>query len=204
MDIKTPGITKDIIKHALTHSKEACLKVLQHMEETIAEPRKDLSKYAPRIVTIQIKPERIKDVIGPGGRTIRDIIEKTGVRIDIEDSGKVNIASQDKESSRRAIQFIESLTQEAEVGKLCRGVVKRITNYGAFVEIFPGTDGLIHISQLAKERVHNVSDVLSEGDQVLVKIIEVDRQGRIKLSRKEALDEQERINVDTPDEQAGS
>jgi len=191
MDIKIPGITKEILGEALSQAKEACLEVLDHMQGVIAAPRKDLSVYAPRIVTIQIKPERIKDVIGPGGRTIREIIEKTGVRIDIEDSGKVNIASTDRESAQQAIRLIESLTQEAEVGKIYQGVVKKITNYGAFVEIFPGMDGLIHISQLAKERVENVSDILSEGDEVWVKIIEVDRQGRIKLSRREALESSE-------------
>lgn len=191
MDIKIPGITKEILGAALSQAREACLELLDHMEGVIAAPRKDLSVYAPRIVTIQIKPERIKDVIGPGGRTIREIIEKTGVRIDIEDSGKVNIASTDRESAQQAIRLIESLTQEAEVGKIYQGVVKKITNYGAFVEIFPGMDGLIHISQLAKERVENVSDILSEGDEVWVKIIEVDRQGRIKLSRREALESSE-------------
>ncbi len=188
MDIKIPGITKDILGTALFQARDACLQVLDHMRAVIPAPRRELSRYAPRIVTIQIKPERIKDVIGAGGKTIREIIDKTGVRIDIEDSGKVHIASSDKQRADQAIRLIESLTQEAEVGKVYQGVVKKITTYGAFVEIFPGTDGLIHISQLAKERVENVSDVLSEGDEVWVKIIEVDRQGRIKLSRKEALE----------------
>ncbi len=191
MDIKVPGITRDVVEAALGQARQACLEILDHMAGTIAAPRGDLSRYAPRIIAIQIKPERIRDIIGPGGRTIRDIIDRTGVRIDIEDSGRVQIASADPERAQRAIGLIESLTQEAEVGKVYQGIVKRITSYGAFVEIFPGTDGLVHISQLAHERVNSVSDILSEGDEVWVKIIDVDPQGRIKLSRKEALDEQQ-------------
>ncbi len=189
MDIKIGGVTREIMKEALYQAREGRLLILKKMEEAIAAPRSEISEYAPRILTIYVKQERIKDVIGPGGKNIKGIVLETGVKIDIDDSGKVDIASVDEEAAKKAIAMVRQLTQEAEVGKLYMGTVKKITDFGAFVEIFPGTDGLVHISQLAPERVKSVRDVLKEGDEVLVKVIEVDRAGKIRLSRKEALGE---------------
>jgi polyribonucleotide nucleotidyltransferase len=191
MDLKISGISEQTLQNALEAARKACLHILDHMRDTIPQPRAEISLFAPRIVTMQIKQEKIRDVIGAGGRTVREIIEKTGVKIDIEDSGRIVIASPNLEKVQEACRLIELITQEAEVGKIYRGTVKKITNFGAFVEIFPGTDGLVHISQLSRERVHAVTDVLSEGDEVLVKIIDVDSQGRIKLSRKDAVDEEQ-------------
>lgn len=187
MDIKITGVTKDILRQAIYQAKEGRLHILKKMKEAISSPRTELSVYAPRIITIYVKQEKIKDVIGPGGKNIKGIIEKTGVKIDIDDSGKVNIASSDDEAAQKALAIIKELTQEAEVGKIYLGKVRKIMDFGAFVEIFPGTDGLVHISQISEERVKDVKDVLKEGDEVLVKVLEVDRQGKIRLSRKEAL-----------------
>lgn len=187
MDIKITGVTKDILRQAIYQAKEGRLHILKKMKEAISSPRTELSVYAPRIITIYVKQEKIKDVIGPGGKNIKGIIEKTGVKIDIDDSGKVNIASSDDEAAQKAITIIKELTQEAEVGKIYLGKVRKIMDFGAFVEIFPGTDGLVHISQISEERVKDVKDVLKEGDEVLVKVLEVDKQGKIRLSRKEAL-----------------
>jgi len=159
------------------------------MEKCLDKSREEISTYAPRIITITVHQDKIRDVIGPGGKNIRAIVEKTGAKIDIEDSGEIKIASADEDAADMAIAMIRDLTQEAEVGKIYLGKVQKIMDFGAFVEIFPGTDGLVHISQLAHERVRNVRDVLKEGDEVLVKVLEVDRQGKIKLSRKDALDE---------------
>jgi len=159
------------------------------MKETISEPRKDLSRHAPRIVTINVKQEKIRDIIGPGGKTIRNIIDQTGVKIDIEDSGLVKLASPNYESLEKAINLIKKITQEVELGGIYTGKVKKILSFGAIVEIFPGTDGLIHISQIADTRVKAVSDILKEGEEVLVKVIDIDPQGRIRLSRKAALKE---------------
>jgi len=160
------------------------------MAKALATPRKEISKYAPRITTIMIRPEFIKNVIGPGGKVIKDIIARTGASIDIQDDGQVAIASPNSEGVEQAIKMIRALTQEAEVGKTYLGTVRRIMEFGAFVEIFPGTDGLVHISDLANSRVKKVEDVLKEGDEVLVKVVSVDRSGKIRLSRKEALAEQ--------------
>ena len=187
MDIKITGVTKEILRQAIYQAKEGRLHILKKMKEAISSPRTELSVHAPRIITIYVKQEKIKDVIGPGGKNIKGIIEKTGVKIDIDDSGKVNIASSDDEAAQKAIAIIKELTQEAEVGKIYLGKVRKIMDFGAFVEIFPGTDGLVHISQLSEERVKDVKDILKEGDEVLVKVLEVDRQGKIRLSRKEAL-----------------
>ncbi|MEW6440709.1 MAG: polyribonucleotide nucleotidyltransferase [bacterium] len=189
MDLKISGISEQTLKDALEDARKACLHVLDHMLKVLPQPREEISLFAPRILTMQIKQEKIRDVIGAGGRTVRDIIERTGVKIDIEDSGRIVIASPNLEKAREACQLIELITQEAEIGKIYRGVVKKITNFGAFVEIFPGTEGLVHISQLSRERVNAVTDVLAEGDEVMVKIIDVDGQGRIKLSRKDALED---------------
>jgi polyribonucleotide nucleotidyltransferase len=187
MDIKIGGLTKDILRDALYQAKEARLEILQKMSEAIAAPRKELSSFAPRIITITVKQEKIKDVIGPGGKNIKFITSETGVKIDINDSGEVNIASSDEEAINKAIAIIKELTQEAEIGKVYSGKVRRIVDFGAFVEIFPGTDGLVHISQLSEERVRSVSDVLKEGDEIQVKVLDIDNQGRIRLSRKAVL-----------------
>jgi polyribonucleotide nucleotidyltransferase len=159
------------------------------MAAVIAAPRPQLSMHAPRILTIRINPDKIREVIGPGGKVIRGIIERTGANIDIEDDGRINIASADEKAAQAAIEIIRGITAEAEVGKIYRGKVKKITDFGAFVEILPGTDGLVHISQIAEQRIKSVSDVLREGEEILVKVTEIDKQGRVKLSRREALRE---------------
>jgi len=187
MDIKIGGVTAQIMREALYQAREGRLLILKKMEEAILKPREALSVYAPRIVTIQVRTDKIKDVIGPGGKNIKAIVQETGVKINVEDDGRVNIASVDEDAVKRAIEMVRRLTQGAEVGKLYMGKVRKIMDFGAFVEIFPGTDGLIHISQLSQERVKDVRDVLKEGDEVLVKVIDVDKDGKIKLSRKEAL-----------------
>ncbi|MEE8575117.1 MAG: polyribonucleotide nucleotidyltransferase, partial [Thermodesulfobacteriota bacterium] len=189
MDIKIGGVTQEIMKNALYQARDGRMVMLAKMNEAISEPNSELSEYAPRIVTLQVKTEKIKDIIGPGGKMIRSIVQQTGAKIDIEDSGQVNIASADGEALRAALAIIEDIVREPEADKLYMGTVVKIMDFGAFVEIFPGTDGLVHISQLAKERVENVRDILSEGDQVLVKCIGVERDGKIRLSRKEALGE---------------
>ncbi len=187
MDIKITGVTKEIMSQALEQAKQGRLHILGKMAEALDAPRAELSPYAPRITTIRVKPDQVRTVIGSGGKNVRGIIEATGCAIDIEDDGRINIASADGEACKRAIKMIRDLTQEAEVGKLYNGIVRRIMEFGAFVEIFPGTDGLVHISELAKERVKAVTDVVKEGDEILVKCIGIDKQGKIKLSRKEAL-----------------
>ena len=187
MDVKISGITSDILEKALYQAHEGRLYILDKMQAVISEPRPDISMYAPRIQTIQIPPDKIKDVIGPGGKVIRSIVDQTGVKIDIEDSGEVHIASANAESLQKAVKVIQDLTRKAEPGELYLGTVKKVTDFGAFVEILPGTEGLIHISQLDYNRVKNVRDVLNEGDEVLVKVLQIDRMGKIRLSRKEAL-----------------
>ncbi|AMV72086.1 polyribonucleotide nucleotidyltransferase [Desulfuromonas carbonis] len=187
MDIKITGVDRAIMKQALEQAREGRLHILGEMAKAISVPNKELSQYAPRITTIYVKPDQVRTVIGSGGKNIRGIIEATGCTIDIEDDGRVNIASADGDACKKAIKMIRDLTQEATVGKLYMGTVRKIMEFGAFVEIFPGTDGLVHVSELDTERVRNVSDVLKEGEQVLVKCIGVDKQGKIKLSRKEAL-----------------
>ncbi|HYV64607.1 MAG TPA: polyribonucleotide nucleotidyltransferase, partial [Myxococcales bacterium] len=190
MDIKITGVDKQILTDALNQARAGRLHILAEMAKAIEKPRADISKYAPKITTIRIPVSRIKDVIGPGGKVIKDIIARTGATIDIEDDGSVAIASPSSEGVDQAIKMIRALTQEAEVGKIYLGTVRRIMEFGAFVEIFPGTDGLVHISDLANSRVKKVEDVLKEGDEVLVKVVSVDRSGKIRLSRKEALAEQ--------------
>jgi polyribonucleotide nucleotidyltransferase len=189
MDIKIGGVSKEIMQQALKQAKEGRLHILGKMAQCLAAPREEMSAFAPRITTIWIKPDRIRDVIGSGGKTIRSITEATGVMIDIDsdNSGKINIASSDKAACDAAIQMIRGLTDEVEEGKLYMGTVKKIMEFGAFVEVLPGTDGLVHISELDETRVKNVTDILNEGDKVLVKCIGVDKQGKIKLSRKAAL-----------------
>jgi polyribonucleotide nucleotidyltransferase len=190
MDIKIAGIDRNILKDALEQARKGRLFILEKMLAVIKEPRLDLSPYAPRILTTMIDPDKIRDVIGPGGKTIKKIIEDTGVKIDIEDDGRVFIAAVDVEAGKKALRIIEDLTRDVEVGKIYIGKVTRITNFGAFVEIMPGKEGLVHISHLAEERVGKVEDVVSIGDEILVRVTEIDRQGRINLSRKEALRQQ--------------
>ncbi len=187
MDVKIHGLPRAVMAAALEQARVGRLHILGCMNEAIAAPRAELSAYAPRITTIKIKNDRIKDLIGPGGKTIRAIQDACEVRLTVDDSGKVEIASTSGEATDRAVAMIRELTQEAEIGALYVGVVKRIVDFGAFVEIFPGTDGLVHISELAAGRVDKVTDVISEGDEVLVRVIDVDRAGKIRLSRKAAL-----------------
>ena len=189
MDIKIRGVSKEIMGRVLDQAREGRLHILEKMKETISEPRKDLSRHAPRIITLQVKQEKIRDIIGPGGKNIRSIVDQTGVKVDVEDSGLVKLASPNYEAIEKAIYMIKRFTQEVEVGSLYTGKVKRILGFGAIVELFPGTDGLVHISQLAETHVKEVSDVLKEGDEVLVKVLDIDPQGRIRLSRKAALRE---------------
>jgi polyribonucleotide nucleotidyltransferase len=189
MDIKITGLTTAIMSRALEQARRGRLHILAEMSKALDAPRKEISKYAPRITTIMIRPEFIKNVIGPGGKVIKDIINRTGASINIEDSGRVDIASNNSEAVQQAITMIQALTREAEVGKIYLGTVRKIAEFGAFVELFPGTDGLIHISELSDKRVKSVSDVLKEGDEVMVKVISIDRSGKIRLSRKEALAE---------------
>jgi polyribonucleotide nucleotidyltransferase len=187
MDIKTTGVSREIMTQALEQARQGRFHILQCMDAFLKGPRQQLSTYAPRILTLQVRPDKVREVIGPGGKTIRGIIEATGVTIDVEDNGVIVIASVDEHSAQEAVQMIKELTQEAEVGRIYNGTVRKIMDFGAFVEIFPGTDGLLHISQISEKRIAKVTDEIQEGDQVLVKVLEVDRNGRIKLSHKEAI-----------------
>ncbi|HWR16238.1 MAG TPA: polyribonucleotide nucleotidyltransferase [Terriglobales bacterium] len=189
MDIKVTGITSSIMREALAQAKDGRLFILEKMNEMIQEPRTTLSDYAPRFYTLNIPTDKIKDLIGPGGKVIRGIIDATGVKIDVEDSGKVNIASADQEAAKKALQMIGEITATAEVGKTYLGTVVRLADFGAFVEILPGTDGLLHISEVAEHRIKDVRDELKEGDQILVKVLSMDGN-RIRLSRKAILKEQ--------------
>ena len=189
MDIKVDGLNKEILEQALTQALKGRLFILDKMVAVISEPRKELSAYAPRIITLKVHQDKIRDIIGPGGKMIKKIIEISGAKIDIEDDGTVYIVSADQEKSAVAIKMIEDLTQDVEVGKIYMGTVKRLMNFGAFVEVLPGKEGLVHISHLAKGRVEKVEDVVSEGDKLEVKVIEIDKQGRINLSHKETLTE---------------
>jgi polyribonucleotide nucleotidyltransferase len=190
MDIKIAGITSELMAQALEQARQARLFILEKMAETIPAPREEISSYAPRIFTMQIPPDKIRDVIGPGGKMIRSIVERTQAKIDVQDDGTVSIASSDEESARKAMQIIEELTAVAEVGKTYLGKVQRIVDFGAFIEIIPGTDGLLHISEVADYHVKDVRSELAEGDQVLVKVINIDPQGKVKLSRRAVLAEQ--------------
>lgn len=187
MDIKIGGITAGLMREALAQAKAGRLHILGCMAQALTEPRTKLSAFAPRIFPMKIKQDKIRDVIGPGGKMIRSIIAETGVKINVEDTGDVTIASSDEASAQKAIDMIKRLTEEVEVGKIYLGTVRKIMDFGAFVEVLPGTDGLVHISQLAHHRVKAVTDEVSEGDQVMVKVLEIDKQGKIRLSRKEAM-----------------
>lgn len=187
MDIKIDGINKEIFKQALAQAKRGREHIMGIMLDCIAEPRKELSKYAPKITTIHVDPEKISKIIGPGGKTIKKIVEETGAKIDIEEDGRVYIAAVNSEEAAKAIDMINGITAEAEVGKVYTGKVTRLMAFGAFVEILPGKEGLVHISQLSTERVNKVEDVVSVGDEIVVKVTEIDQKGRINLSRKAVL-----------------
>ncbi len=188
MDVKIAGIDRAIMRRALQQARDGRLHILEKMREVIHSPRKELSPYAPRVESIQIDPDKIRDVIGPGGKVIRGIVAETGAKIDIEDSGRVVISSPDEEACQKAIDKIRGLTRTPKVGEVYKAKIVRVTDFGAFAEILPNTDGLIHISQLDHRRVHRVTDVVKEGDEVLVKVLEIDKDGRIRLSRKAVLD----------------
>ena len=187
MDIKIDGLTEDILRKALAQARDGRVHIIGKIRETMTAPRSDISLYAPRITTVKVKEDQVRTVIGSGGKNIRQIISETGVTIDVQDDGTVTIASSDSAAAARAVAMVKWLTEEAEVGKIYRGTVKKILDFGAFVEILPGTDGLLHISQISKERVEKVTDVLHEGDEVMVKVLEVDKSGKIRLSRKDAM-----------------
>ncbi len=187
MDIKISGLSREILHEALEQAHKGRMHIMGIMLDTIAEPRQQMSQYAPRIITMKIDPDKIRDVIGSGGKVIRSIIDETGAKIDIEDDGTVFIASVDQEGAAKAQQIIENLTKEVEVGEVYLGKVTRLMAFGAFVEVLPGKEGLVHISKLAKERVENVEDVVNVGDEIMVKVIEIDKQGRVNLSRKDCL-----------------
>jgi polyribonucleotide nucleotidyltransferase len=187
MDIKIAGITADLMRQALAQARDGRLYILERMRAALPAPRTQMSPFAPRIYTLKIKPDKIREVIGPGGKVIRDIVASCGVKMDVQDDGTVTIASNDEASAQKAIDRVNQITEEVEVGRLYMGKVKKIMEFGAFVEVLPGVDGLVHISQLAHHRVKAVTDEVKEGDEFLVKVLEVDRQGKIRLSRKEAM-----------------
>ncbi len=187
MDIKIKGLSREIMEQALAQAREGRLHILGKMLETLPAPRAELSKYAPRITTVKVKPDQIRLIIGPGGKTIKGIVDQTGVAIDVEDDGTVNIASADSDAVKRALDIIKGLTAEPEVGAVYKGTVKRIADFGAFVEILPNIDGLVHISELAHHRVERVEDIIKEGDEVEVKVLSIDRDGKVRLSRRELL-----------------
>jgi len=190
MDIKVMGITTAIMREALQQAHKGRLEIIGKMEQTMTGPRTTISAFAPRIITIKIPVDKIRDVIGPGGKMIRSIIDRTGVKIDVEDDGRVNVASADENSAQKAIAIIQELTATPELNKVYMGKVQRITDFGAFVEIMPGTDGLLHVSEIANHRVKDVRDELKEGEQVMVKVINIDPSGKIRLSRKALLQEE--------------
>ena len=187
MDIKISGLSREILQEALEQAHKGRMHIMGIMLDTIAEPRQQMSQYAPRIITMKIDSDKIRDVIGSGGKVIRSIIEETGAKIDIEDDGTVFIASVEQEGAAKAQEIITNLTKEVEVGEVYLGKVTRLMAFGAFVEVLPGKEGLVHISKLAKERVENVEDVVRVGDEIMVKVIEIDKQGRVNLSRKDCL-----------------
>jgi polyribonucleotide nucleotidyltransferase len=198
MDIKVAGITTEIMRKALEQARQGRLHILGKMHEALPAARQSISAFAPRIVTIRIPVDKIRDVIGPGGKMIRSIIERTGVKIDVEDDGRVNVASADGASAQKAISIIQELTATPELNKTYLGKVQRITDFGAFVEIMPGTDGLLHVSEIANHRVKDVRDELKEGEQVMVKVINIDPTGKIRLSRKALLQAEEGASSDAP------
>ncbi len=189
MDVKISGVSREIMEEAVEQARQGRLYILDKMSGVLSAPRDRLATHAPRIYVMKVKPEKIREVIGPGGKVIKGIVEQTGVKIDISDDGTINIASIDEESAQKAIDIVKGIAAEAELGKLYMGKVKRIVDFGAFVEILPGMEGLLHISQIAERRIAKVTDELKEGEEILVKVIEIDKMGRIRLSRKEAMRE---------------
>lgn len=187
MDIKIDSVSFAVMEQALGQARDGRVHILNEMEKVMKSPRGSISEFAPRIETIKIKPDKIREVIGAGGKVIRGITEATGVKIEIQDDGTINIASADPEATKKAIAMINDICAEAEVGKIYKGRVVKIAEFGAFVEILPNTQGLLHISEISSERIRSVSDVLKEGEVIDVKVLEVDRAGRIKLSRRAAL-----------------
>ncbi|MGG1558396.1 polyribonucleotide nucleotidyltransferase [Geobacillus thermoleovorans] len=200
MDIKIKGLTREILEEALMQARKGRLEILDHMMQTLSEPRKELSKYAPKILIMHINPDKIREVIGPSGKQINKIIDETGVKIDIEQDGTIFISSVDEAANQKAKQIIEDIVREVEVGQVYLGKVKRIEKFGAFVELFNGKDGLVHISELAEGRVGKVEDVVSIGDEILVKVTEIDKQGRVNLSRKAVLRDARNIGGELPRE----
>ena len=191
MDIKISGVNREIMQEALYQAREGRLHILDVMDGTLSETRQEVSRHAPRITTLKVRPEKIRDIIGPGGKVIRGIVDATGTKIDVQDDGTVTVAATDEAGSKQAIDMIQGIVAEVEIGRLYKGTVRRVMDFGAFVEILPGTDGLVHISQIADDHVRQVRDVLNEGDELMVKVLDVDRQGKIRLSRKEALKEEQ-------------
>jgi polyribonucleotide nucleotidyltransferase len=203
MDIKIAGLSRSILERALEQAREGRLHILRCMRETLPTPRPQLSQWAPRITTLTVKPDQIRIIIGSGGKTIKGITEQTGCAINIEDDGTVSIASSDSDAVARAVKLIEGLLEEPEVGKVYQGVVKRVVDFGAFVEILPNTEALLHVSEIAYERTENVSDVLNEGDEVEVKVLSVERDGKIRLSRRALLPVPDGYNGALPGEGGG-
>jgi polyribonucleotide nucleotidyltransferase len=191
MDIKIGGVTSEILAQALEQARQGRLHILDRMQEALAGPRPEISEYAPRILTVRVPVDKIRDIIGPGGKMIRSIVERTGCKIDVEDDGRVSIASIDEAAARKAIAIIEELTATPELNKTYLGKVVRVVDFGAFVEILPGTDGLLHVSEMAHHHVKDVRSEVSEGDEVLVKVVNIDPSGKIRLSRKALLEEAE-------------
>jgi polyribonucleotide nucleotidyltransferase len=189
MDIKIGGITSEILAQALEQARVGRLHILDRMAEALAQPRADISAYAPRIITVRVPVDKIRDIIGPGGKMIRSIVERTGCKIDVEDDGRVSIASVDEAAAKKAVAIIEELTATAELNKTYLGKVVRVVDFGAFVEILPGTDGLLHVSEMAHHRVQDVRSEVKEGDQILVKVVSIDPSGKIRLSRKALIEE---------------
>ncbi|MEN8142292.1 MAG: S1 RNA-binding domain-containing protein, partial [Thermodesulfobacteriota bacterium] len=189
MDIKIAGVSKEIMGRALEQANAGRLHILGKMKEGIAAPRPELPEHAPKIFSLQINPDKIRDLIGPGGKVIKGLSAEFGVKIDVEDSGKVSIFAPDGKVGAEVTEKIQGITEEAEIGRVYTGTVQKIVDFGAFVEILPGTDGLVHISELDNKRVENVTDVLKEGDTVKVKVLNVDQRGKIRLSRKACLDD---------------
>jgi polyribonucleotide nucleotidyltransferase len=187
MDIKIEGVDEQIMKTALAQAREGRLHILSEMAKGIEAPRSAMSKYAPQITTISVPVDKIREVIGSGGKVIRDIVAQTGCKIDINDDGKINIASNDAAAAQKAIDIIKGIISVAEEGKVYKGIVKKIVEFGAFVGILPNQDGLLHISEIAHERVNNVTDFMKEGDEIEVKVVEIDRMGKVRLSRKALL-----------------
>ena len=203
MDIKIDGLDVELMTKALSQAKEGRIHILDKMDEAISSPRKELNPNAPRIHTVQINPDKVRDLIGPGGKVIRGIVADTGAQIDVDDEGNVKIFASDGDKLEAAVSMVEYITQEAVVGKVYDGIVKRITDFGAFVEIFTGTEGLVHISQVANFRINSLEDIWSEGDQIPVKVIEVDPTGKIRLSFKEAVAGTDKEIIDTGDQSSG-